>query len=73
MLILFRYSTIIRTFENNLCHGRTVWGVQGGRRRPQAALQGIEGSGMAGPGENVESPWPPLPHTSMIFVAEHRA
>jgi hypothetical protein len=35
-----------------------AWGVQGGIRWPQAArLQGVEGSGMAGPGENLGSPW----------------
>jgi hypothetical protein len=44
------------------------WGVQGGGRRPQAACpargrarpQGTVGSGMAGPGESLRSPWPPL-------------
>jgi hypothetical protein len=60
-------------------HRRTAWGVQGGRRRPQAARpvggqagrpphmavsgvaqpQGVEGSGMADPGETLGSPWPP--------------
>ena len=57
-----------------LSHPHTVWGVQRCRRRPQTAhpwngrkavsgvahLQGVEGSGMAGPGETLGSPWPPL-------------
>jgi hypothetical protein len=42
-------------------HRRTVRSVHMGRRRPQAAHpQGIEGSGMAGLGETLESPWSPL-------------
>jgi hypothetical protein len=53
---------------------RTAWGIQGGRRRPQAAPQTghkavwgvarpqvVEGSGMAGRGETLGSPWIPLP------------
>jgi hypothetical protein len=47
---------------------RTAWGVQKGRRWPQAALpaggtplkQDVKGSGMAGAGETLGSPWPPL-------------
>jgi hypothetical protein len=53
-----------------------AWGIQKGRRRPQAALsaggrpqkavsevvstQGVEGLCMASPGETLESPWIPL-------------
>jgi hypothetical protein len=41
---------------------RTGKGIPGGRRWPQAARpQGLEGSGMAGPGETLGSPWIPLP------------
>jgi hypothetical protein len=42
-----------------------AWGIQGGRRWPQAVLgvslsQGVEGSGMAGTGETLGSLWIPL-------------
>jgi hypothetical protein len=47
---------------------RMACGVQKGKRWPQATRpvsgmarqQGVEGSGMAGPGDTLGSPWPPL-------------
>jgi hypothetical protein len=43
---------------------RTAWGVQRGRCCKAvsgvAHLQEVKGSGMAGPGETLGSPWPPL-------------
>jgi hypothetical protein len=42
-----------------------AWGVQKGRRRPEAAClaggRAPKRLGMAGPGETLGSPWPPLP------------
>jgi hypothetical protein len=36
-------------------------GIQRGRRRPHDVRpQGVEGSGMAGPGKTLGSPWIPL-------------
>jgi hypothetical protein len=60
----------------SVTQARTAWGIQGGRRGPQVARsvvgyprngrfgvacpQVIEGSGMVGPGETLESLW--IPH-----------
>jgi hypothetical protein len=56
----------------------TAWGIQGARRRLQAAHsargpppgvacpQGAEGLGMVGPGETLGSPWIPLPIRACI-------
>jgi hypothetical protein len=49
------------TRKDESFHRRTAWGVQRARRRPQATrLQGVEGSGKAGPGETLGSPCSPL-------------
>jgi hypothetical protein len=44
-----------------MLQARTACGIQGGRRRPQAAHPaGVKGSGMAGPGGTLGSSWIPF-------------
>jgi hypothetical protein len=55
-----------------------AWGIQGGRRQPHTAwagrtgvacLQGIEGLGMAGPGESLGRLWIRA-HTGLVKVKQ---
>jgi hypothetical protein len=74
-----RPSGLPMKYDPGCIHRRTAWGVQGGRKRPQAARpaghlttvsgvvrpQGVERSGMAGLSE---SPWPHLPYAHVAFT-----